>query len=238
VDDAVADAVDVLASPTTGETTAAALAAAVAAAVNEAVREELAHLPAVSFWEDTPESYAALAEEAGYERADLRAMREAVALEAFYQSYEDKRELVEDLLFEDEALAAQVSEQFRTRMEAELDTAEANAEYRDAGEATVLLLDTDAYTHRYEFPPEPLLLDELHRRHRDGVDAVLGVGEDTAYVRTDAEVDVRAVVDRAREGATAAGLDARGAREGRVEFLTGERDAAQAALLEALGEHL
>ena len=121
-------------------------------------------------------------------------------------------------------------------MTSEVGTAEANIGTREVGGETVLVLDTDAYTHRYEFPPDRLLLDELHRRHREEAAAIFGVGTDEAFVRGD--VDVRTLVERAHEDAPEAGLDARGAREGRVEFLAGEREAAQEALLAALAESL
>jgi RecJ-like exonuclease len=241
VDGDVAEAVDTVVSPALEdgqETSATALAANVAAGVNGEVREDLRHLPAVSFWADTPKGYADLASEAGYDVEAVRELREAVALEAYYQSYEDKRELVTDLVFADReearGLAANVSEQFRTKMDAEVRTAEANLGRREVGGGTVLLLDTDAYTHRYEFPPEELLLDELHRRHREEATALVGLAKDEAYVRTDADVDVRALVERAAEAAPGAGLDASGAREGRVEFLSGEREATRDALLDAL----
>jgi RecJ-like exonuclease len=246
IEPGVADAVDTLVSPTLEgdfETTATVLGATLGAQINPEVRDDLAHLPAISFWEDTPEQYTDLADEAGYDAESTRELREAVALEAFYQSYEDKRELIADLLFADEAadpvkLAGHVSEQFRTRMDTEIETAEANLESHDVDGETVLVLDTEAYTHRYEFPPEPLLLDELYRRHRDEGDALIGVGKDEAYIRSDADVDVRAVAETAREHAPGAALDVRGARDGRVEFLAGERDAARDALLDALAGEL
>ncbi|MEF8887968.1 MAG: DNA-binding protein, partial [Haloarculaceae archaeon] len=236
VDADIAETVDVLATPAEDETTATALAATLAAHVDSDARPELRHLPAVSFWEDTPEAYADLASEAGYGPEETTRMREAVALEAYYQSYEDKRELVADLLYGEGDLVEHVSEQFRERMSAEVETAEANIGTSEVGGETVLVLDTDAYTHRYEFPPDRLLLDELYRRHHDEAAALFGVGTDEAFVRGD--VDVRTLVERAREDAPEAGLDARGAREGRVEFLAGEREAAQDALLDALAESL
>jgi len=246
VDDEIAGAVDALVAPTledAPETTATALAANVAAHVNEDVRADLGHLPAVSFWEDAPEAYTDLATDAGYDADEVREIREAVALEAYYQSYEDKRELIIDLLFAEDddgvpALAEHISEQFRAKMNTELETATANIENRTVGDETVLVLDTDSYTHQYEFPPTELLLDALYRDHRDEAAAVVGFDTDEAYVRTDADVDVRAVVADAREEAAEAGLDARGAREGRIEYLAGERSAARDALLSALGEHL
>jgi len=246
IDAEVESAVDVFVSPAGSgapATTATALGANVAAHVNPDVRDDLAHLPAVSFWEEVPTAYSDLAAEAGYDETAVTELREAIALEAFYQSYEDKRELIIDLLFADEAddpvgLAGHVSEQYRTRMAAEIETAEANLERRTADGETVLVLDTEAYTHRYEFPPEPLLLDELYRRHRDEAAALVGVATDEAYIRSDADLDVRALVETASEHASAAALDARGARDGRVEFLAGERNAAREALLEALAAEL
>jgi RecJ-like exonuclease len=246
VDEEVASAVDSIVAPTledAPETTATALAANVAAHVNEDVRADLGHLPAVSFWEDTPEVYTDLATDAGYDADEVREIREAVALEAYYQSYEDKRELIIDLLFAESedgvpALAEHISEQFRAKMNTELETATANIENRTVAGETVLVLDTDSYTHQYEFPPTELLLDALYRDHRDEAAAVVGFDTDEAYVRTDADVDVRAVVADAREAVAEAGLDARGAREGRIEYLAGERSAARDALLAALGEHL
>ena len=245
VDDAVSEAVGTTVTPPADgtETTAAALAANVAAHVNADVRADLGHLPAVSFWEDAPAAYVDLAAEAGYDADAVRELREAIALEAFYQSYEDKRELIVDLLFdaaesEGETLAAHVSEQYRTRMETAVETAEANLETHVAGDRTLLVLDTKAYTHRYEFPPTDLLLDVLWREQRENGDALLGLGTDEAYVRADADVDVREIVQSAADWVPKAGLDARGAREGRIEFLSGERDAVREAVLDALGEEL
>ncbi len=245
VDEEVAEAVDVLVSAPEDapDTTATGLAANVAAHVDDEVREDLAHLPAVSFWEDAPAAYDDLAAEAGYDVDDVREIREAIALEAYYQSYEDKRELIVDLLFAEAAedqhgLAGNVSEQYRQRMNTAVETAEANLETVDRDGATLLVLDTEAYTHRYEFPGADLLLDELHRRHRDEADALVGLGGDEAYLRSDADLDVRSVVADASDEAPSAGLDARGAREGRVEFLSGERGAVRDALLNALSREL
>ncbi|MFC7133724.1 MULTISPECIES: DHH family phosphoesterase [Salinibaculum] len=246
VDEEIESEVDALVAPSLADapgTTATALAANIAAHVNGDVRGDLRHLPAVSFWENTPEGYADIAAEAGHDADDVREIREAIALEAYYQSYEDKRELIIDLLFAETgedvpALAEHISEQFRAKMNTELETATANIENRTVDGETVLVLDTDSYTHQYEFPPTDLLLDALYRDHRDEAAAVVGFDTDEAYVRTDADVDVRAVVEDARAEAPEAGLDARGAREGRIEYLAGERATARDTLLAALGDHL
>ncbi|WP_247009457.1 DHH family phosphoesterase [Halorientalis litorea] len=242
----VADTVETLVSPSLAEadepTTASALATNVAVHVNEDVREGIAHLPAVSFWEGTPEGYLDAAADAGYDGDDVREIREAIALKAFYQSYEDKRELIADLLFpetdEERGLASHVSEQFRTKMDEEVETAEANLERRDVGGVRMALLDTDAYTHRYEFPPTTLLVDELLRRHRDDVTLVLGLAEDELYVRSTTALDVRAVAEAAAEREPEAGIAAKSARDGAIEFLSGERAAVLDAVLDALAERV
>ena len=234
-DAAVVDEIDSLV--TAEERTAATVAANVAAAVNEDVREDLLHLPAVSYWDDAPDAYLELGEDAGVDAETARQLREAIALEAFYQSYEDKRELIIDLLFEKRTgLAEQVSGQFRTKLEAEIDTATANLEEREVDGATVAVLDTDAYTHQYDFPPTRLLLDELHRRLE--ADAVVGVATDELHVRTDADLDVEAVVAALQSAAPNAGVTDPGARQPKLEFLRGEREAVIDAVVDAVAEQV
>jgi RecJ-like exonuclease len=236
-DDAVVDLVAETA--TVPGRTAGTVAANVAAAANDDVRDDLGHLPAVTFWEDTPEAYADLAAEGGIDADAATRLREAIALEAFYQSYEDKRELIIDLLFDQEVgLAEQVSEQFREKLDAELRTAEANLETREVAGVDVSVLDTDAYTHRFDFPPKSLLLDELHRRHRDETPVVVGHAMDELYVRTTGDVDLDAVAEAADERAPTAGISARGLRTGKLGFLSGRRADAVDAVIGATVDRL
>jgi RecJ-like exonuclease len=212
-----------------------ALAATLAAALNPDVSEEMQHLPAVSYWEDTPDAYTAAAEAAGYDAEQVRHLREAIALEAYYQSYQDKRELITDLLFDDAGgLAGHIAEQFREKLDDELQTAQANLDRREQDGVGVAVLDTDQYTHRFDFPPTTLLLDELHYVERDD-DAFLtvGVGMDELYLRSSQAIDIRAVADAAAEAAPEADVTARGIRDGRIEFLSGRREAAQEAVIDA-----
>jgi RecJ-like exonuclease len=215
-----------------------ALGANLAAAVNDDVRGDVGHLPAVSYWDETPEAYLELAAEAGYDADQVRNLREAVALEAYYQSYEDKRELITDILFEDSGgLAAHVAEQFRLKMDDEVETAQANVERRSVGGTDVAVLDADAYTHRFDFPPTTLLVDELHRRSReDGPFVTVGVKTDELFVRSTGDLDVREVARRARETVPEGGISAAGVREGRIEFLSGARDAVVDAVVDAAAE--
>ena len=246
VDGAVVDTVDAVVSPSpeaVPETTATSLAANVAAHVNEDVREDLGHLPAVSFWEDIPEPYVAAASEAGYDETAVSELREAVALEAHYQSYEDKRELITDLVFGDDeedvgGLAGHIAEQFREKVDKEVATAEANLDHRTVGDVDIAVLDTDAFTHQYEFPPESLLLDELHREVRDESDAVLGISTDTMYVRTDGDVDLHELVSEVSERVPEGGVATRSVRDGTIRYLAGERPAVLDATLDVLADEL
>ena len=240
----IADVSEVLvdAGDDDGKLSTGALAANVAAAVNADIRGDLAHLPAVSYWEGTPEAYVETAEDAGYDADRIREIREAVALEAYYQSYEDKRELITDLLFDDDdgGLAGHVSEQFRVKLDDEIETAEVNLETREAGGVRFAVLDTDSYTHRFDFPPTTLLLDELHRRNRaeDVPFVTVGVGTDELYLRSTAPFDVRAVAAEAREQVPGAGVTAFGVRDGRIEFLSGMREDVLNAVVTAIAEQV
>ncbi|PSP85323.1 DNA-binding protein [Halobacteriales archaeon QS_6_64_34] len=246
VDGTVTDAVDAVVSPSLADapdTTATTLSANVAAHVNADVRADLRHLPAVSFWEDAPEAYVDLAGEAGYDGDAVTQLREAVALEAHYQSYEDKRELITDLVFGDDendvgGLAGHVAEQFREKVDDEVATAVANLEYQTVGDADVAVLDTDAFSHQYEFPPETLLLDELYRSVRDEVDAVVGIDTDTLYVRTDADVDLHELVADVDEAAPEGGVTTRSVRDGSLRYLAGERDAVLDAVIDVVADEV
>ncbi|WP_232702330.1 DHH family phosphoesterase [Halobacterium wangiae] len=233
---------DVLVSPTdAGEdpVNTGALGAQLAAFVNDDVREDLYHLPAVAYWEELPAAYADLADTTDYSRETLENLRDAIALEAFYQSYEDKRELISDLLWgeADDSLITHVSAQFRERLDTELATAEPHLRVRGENGVTFEVLDVDDYTHQYDFPPVDLLLDALHRRN-DRADVLVGVSGDELRVRSDDSVDVRAVGGRIAEELPEAGVLTRGARDGRIEFLSGEQAAVVDAVVSGIADQL
>jgi RecJ-like exonuclease len=247
VDEAVREGVETTVAPDADseERTAGTVATTLAAAINDAIRDDLSHLPAVSYWDDAPEAYVDLAAEAGVDAETVGQLREAVALEAYYQSYEDKRELIIDLLFErgeggdGVGLAEQVAEQFDTKLEAEMDTALANLERREAAGVSFAVLDTDSYTHRFDFPPKRLLLDELHRREADADRFVtIGIAKDELFLRATEPLDLRAIADEVGDEADHAGVAARGAREGKIEFLSGERDAVLKAVIKSVADRV
>ena len=224
------------------DATATALAANVAALANEDARDDVRHLPAVSYWERAPEEYVELAAAAGLDSDTVTALREAIALEAYYQHYEDKRELVGDILFDpDRDLAEHVSEQFREKLDAELETVEHNLSTREARGVTFAVLDTDAFTHRFDFPPTALTLDEVHRRKREDVEpplVTIGVDEDELHLRSTGKLDIRDLAETVRDRAPDAGVDVVGGRDGRLEFVLGERDTVLDATVAAVADRL
>jgi RecJ-like exonuclease len=239
VDTGVVDETNVLVSPGLTDADATtlstgALGTNLAAAVNADVRADLTHLPAVSYWQGSPAAYTELASEAGYDADRTSELREAIALEAYYQSYQDKRELITDLLFEDDGgLAGHVSEQFRSKLDTEVGTAEANLELRDVGGGSVGVLDADSYSHQYDFPPTALLADALHRR-ADGRTVTIVYSMDELFVRAPDAVDVRAAAAAAGESVPEGGVTAAGIRQNRIEFLSGARESVVDAVADAV----
>ncbi|WP_336037989.1 OB-fold nucleic acid binding domain-containing protein [Halobacterium yunchengense] len=235
-----AAAADVLVSPTkAGEdpVNTGALGAQLAALVNTDVREDLYHLPAIAYWDELPDAYAELAARTDYSPETLADLRDAIALEAFYQSYEDKRELIADLLWGDaeDSLIEHVSDQFSERLETEIATAEPHLAVRGEDGVAFEVLDVDDYTHQYDFPPVDLLLDALYRR-RDRADVLVGVSGDEIRVRSGDTVDVHAVGETVADELPDAGVVPRGARDGRIEFLSGEQDRVVDAVVEAIAD--
>ncbi|MFB6200706.1 MAG: OB-fold nucleic acid binding domain-containing protein [Halorhabdus sp.] len=258
VEPEIADLVETALAPTTDATTiatadgttrgptATVLAATVAAHVSEDVRKDLRHLPAVSYWGTVPEAYAEAAAEAGYDATAITEIREAIALGAYYQSYEDKRELVTDLLFGDRdatggdagGLASHVSAQFREKLDVAVETATANLERHEVEGGAIGVLDLDQFTHGYDFPPATLLLDELYRRLGEELDAIVGIDADELQIRSKHGVDVREIAAAADEGVTDADIEALSTRSHRIEFLAGRREAVRDAVLGALAASL
>jgi RecJ-like exonuclease len=244
---AAATVVPSLAGADGRDATTTALAANLAAHVNADVRADLRHLPAVSYWEDAPAEYVDLARAAGYDEVATTDLREALALAAYYQTYEDKRQLVTDLLFggaptdgDARGLAEHVSEQFREQAEEAVDVAAANAEVREAGGVRFTVLDAEAFADGYEFPPTELLADLLHRRDRGEADRQVTVvlTTDELHLRGDDPLDVRAVAERVDDAVDDAGVHAVGGRDGHVAFVAGEREAVLKSAVQAVAELL
>ena len=212
------------------------LAANLGVFVNPDARSDLSHLPAVSYARSPPTAYAELAADAGYDGDAVETLREAIALKAFYQSYGDKRELIADLLFGDRGLAEHASEQFKERVAEEIRTAEPHLDTREVDGRSLGVLDLDAFTHQYDFPPATILLGEL--AEGTGLDAVVGLAEDALYVWSPAVIDMRTVGERTAEAVPDGGVETVAGRDGHLRFLVGRREAVMSAAVDAIAEQL
>ncbi|ERG96858.1 OB-fold nucleic acid binding domain-containing protein [Haloquadratum walsbyi] len=244
LDEAILTEVDNIVSPLTATDDAlgelsistGAVGSNLAATINSEVASELEHLPAVSYWDQTeaPSAYVDRAAAAGYDSTQTRELREAVALEAYYQSYQDKRELITDLMFEDDGgLAGHVSEQFRLKLDAEVETAEANLDTHRIGNTEIIRLDADAYSHRFDFPPTALLSETLHRQTRSESSVTVVYSTDELFVHATTDLDVRAVASAAADAVPEGGVTAVGVRQNRIEFLAGARESVVDAVVDA-----
>ena len=226
----LADDADVRGPPTS------VLAANLAVLVNPDASGDLSHLPGVSYERSPPGLYANLAADAGYDAEAVETLREAIALKAFYQSYGNKRELITDLLFGDRGLAEHASEQFKERVAEEVRTAEPHLDTRDVDGRSFGVLDLDAFTHQYDFPPATILLGEL--AEGTGLDAVVGLAEDALYVWSPAVIDMRTVGEQTAEAVPDGGVETVGGRDGHLRFLVGRREAVMSAAVDAIAEQL
>jgi len=213
------------------DATTSVLCANVAALVNDDVRAELRHLPAISYGDQTPDSYASLAADSGSDPETIQERREALALIAHYQSYSEKRELLQDLLWGDGGFSSYASAQFRAKLDSALDTALAHVEHREANGESVAVLDTAAFGNRFDFPPAHLVIDALQRRSDDAESLTVCQAEADLRLRAEGDLDVRAVADAVGEDCPDASVRARGTDQ--LEFLMGERDAVLEAVIDA-----
>lgn len=206
---------------------ATALAATVGATVEPNVAADLTHLPAVAAPESTTLEYAEAAANVGYDTNTVARIHDALWLEAYYQAYNDKRELIADILFgESMDLVDHISDQARSKLEAAVETARENCTRQEAKGTTFVVLDADAFTHRFDFPPTTLLLDRLFAEEREdvaGPAVCIGVDEDELHVRATMDVDVGAVGEAVGEAVPS--VDTVGGPDGFLTFLPGDRDA-------------
>lgn len=233
------DRVDPLVNPWCGEgtypiPTTTALTVNVASLMAKDVRDDLGHLPAIVARGDIEGTTERLLEQSRYDRHHVETMRQAIALEAYYQPWADKRVLVRRLLFERDIDAVEpISEQFRLKLESTIETATHNADVYDINGDAMIYLDIEAYGNRFEFPPTPVLLEELVASDAISGSIAVGLGNGVLEVYTSNGVDVHRFVEELDHAAPEAGVTLDGGANGRIRFLPGARDAVGEAAVEA-----
>lgn len=215
--------------------TATVVAAHVAGMIEETVRDDIVTLPAISYRDSAPDRYEGVATEQGLDPDTARQRHEAIALTAYYQRFDDKRELVADLLFDSDAddLADHVSTQYRERIETAINTAQENADRIEAAGRTVTLLDAEAHSHRFDFPPRDILAEELYRAERDAGhgDVIVVFDRDHCYIHGTTGQSRTELADRIGDRIPDAGVQA---KRDRLSYLAGRQDAVRQVLIEEL----
>ncbi len=215
---------------------ATTVAATVGALVDPEAADSFVHLPAVSY-EEPPSVYRELAAAHGYDDEALTERHDAIALIAYYQRYDDKRELIEDLLFNGDAareLAGHISAQYRARLETALETARRNVDRISTVGGDLVMLDAEQDTHRFEFPPAAVLTDALHR-DEDAASVTVVLGVDECWIAGAEPSELPTVIDRVAAAVPHAGIEP--SRHG-MQFLSGRRDTVRTAIVEAITDSL
>ena len=212
------------------------MGATLAAMIEPAVTDAVAHLPAASAPTDAAPVYRELASAQGYDEPHLVAVHQAISMEAFFQAYQGKPQLIGDLLFEDPTgdLVAHIAGQYEEKLETELRTAAANVTEQTVEGRAVRLLDAETYAHRFEFPPRALLAESLHAEFAATEDVVTVVyGTDDLYLHDARGVDLDAVTSAVEAAVPTAQLQLVDRRTHHFSFLHGARDAVIDAVVAA-----
>ncbi len=234
------DRVDPLVNPWCGEgtypiPTTTSLAVNVAGLLAESNRDDFVHLPAVCEPEDRPATADRLMADSSYDDTDVGRMNEAIAIEAYYQPWEDKRALIRNLLFERPPGSIQpISDQYREKLDRAVETARHNARVSEVDGTTFLALDTASFGNRFEFPPDRVLLRELLAAEHDGDAIGVAIGENALTVVGADSIDLRSLADALDTRLPEAGIDLQGDQSGQIRFLQGCRDELPAATVDAI----
>ena len=212
------------------------MGATLAAMISPSVTDSVAHLPAASDPVHAPAVYVELAGEHGYDRARLEAVHQAISMEAFFQAYQSKPQLIGDLLFDDPtgALVDHIAAQYQEKLETELRTAAANVTEQTVEGRPIRLLDAETYAHRYEFPPRRLLAARLHDQFAESADAVTIVYDtDSLYIHDATGVDLDEVAAAVDAAVPTAQLQLVDRRAQQFHFLHGAREDVLDAVIQA-----
>ena len=221
------------------------LARMIAPELSDTVR----HLPAVAGLADRSsaeamEDYLALAAEAGYERADLESIVDAVDYTAYWLRYDTGRYLMDDLLGlrsdeeRHEALIELLSAQATAATEEQLELAIPHVDHQTLENGVDLyMIDVDNYARRFTYPAPGTTTGAIHDRMIDehGTPAItIGYGPDFAVLRSDGvRLDIPQMVTELDDGIVGGGISGGGHLVvGSLNFVSGRREAVLDSLTE------
>ncbi len=230
------------------------MCAELARMIDPDVTSDLQHVPAVAGLSDRSKAEAmadfeALAEEAGYDRADLEDIGEALDYVAHWLRYSEGKTLVSDVLDVDcddpdrhRELVEFLSTRAKRDADRQLDAVEPHVTHErlDSG-VHLYRADLDLFARRFTFPAPGKTTGKLHdrkvREHGEPV-ITIGYGPDFAVLRSDGvRLDIPRMVAELNEEVPGGGVSGGGHLVvGSIKFVKGMREEVIEALVEKMGE--
>jgi len=218
------------------------------------VGDGLDHVPAVAGLADRSDAeamddYLDLAAEAGYDRATLEDVGEALDYLAFWLRYDAGDNLVDDVInvgCDDEQrhreLVDFLADRAREEVEEQMDGALSHVEHeRLDNEAHLYRIDVEEYAHRFTYPAPGKTTGEIHdRKVEETGDPVItiGYGPDFAVLRSDGvRLDIPEMVAELEEEVVGGGVSGGGHLVvGSIKFVKGRREETIDALVEKMAD--
>ena len=222
--------------------------------IDPQISEDLEHVPAVAGLSDRSKAdamrqYVELAGEAGYDRAHLEDIGEALDYAAHWLRYSEGKTLVTDVLdvgCEDadrhKQLIEFLSERAERDVDRQLEAVEPHVEHeRLDSEAHLYRVDLDNFAHRFTYPAPGKTTGNLHdRKVKETGEPVItiGYGPDFAVLRSDGvRLDIPRMVTELNEELPGAGVSGGGHLVvGSIKFVKGRRESVIELLVEKMAE--
>ncbi|PSQ32810.1 RecJ like exonuclease [Halobacteriales archaeon SW_12_69_24] len=222
--------------------------------IDPSLTAELEHVPAVAGLSDRSKAdamteYLAMADDAGYDEADLRDVGEALDYAAHWLRYDAGGSLIEDVLNVDcddaerhRELVEFLATRARRDVDEQLDDAVPHVDHeRLANGAHLYRLDVENHARRFTYPAPGKTTGELHDRKVEQTgDPVItiGYGPDFAVLRSDGvRLDIPNMVTELSEEFEGAGVSGGGHLVvGSIKFVPGMREPVVDALVEKMAD--
>ena len=232
--------------------TSGMLSVELARMIEPGLTEGLRHVPAIAGLADRSaadamDGYLSLAGDAGYDRADLQAVGDALDYAAHWLRYDAGRGVTDDVLgVGDQDRHGELVELFSSRarrdIERQLDAALPHVESGtlDNG-VTYHMLDVERHAHRFTYPAPGTTTGAIHDRkvtETDEPTITIGYGPDFAVLRSDGvRLDIPRMVTDLNEAFAGGGVSGGGHLVvGSIRFVRGMREEILDALIEEMGE--
>lgn len=220
--------------------------------IDPSITDDLEHVPAVAGLSDRSKAdamddYLALADDAGYSKADLQDIGEAMDYAAHWLRYNSGENLINDVLNLDcddpsrhEELVEFLSSRAQRDVDEQLADAESHVEHEELDNGAHLYrLDVENHARRFTYPAPGKTTGELHdKKVTETGDPVItiGYGPDFAVLRSDGvRLDIPNMVTELQEEVDGAGVSGGGHLVvGSIKFVSGMREPVIDALVEKM----